>query len=471
MSSFSGKHRACLFTINRTDEEVALNKGIRNPDPRANGELDEDYEFPLSWKFVKYICFQAEFGDCGREHIQGYVIWEKPFSLTMLKEVHPHAEWLPRKGTHVQAKVYCMKEEGRTAGPFEAGEEPKQGERNDMLGCKDLLDAGRSWTQLYEDHFGTTVRYRKGLQLYKTTLGRNKRTWQTYVVVYYGPTRMGKSRKAFHDCEEECYVFKKPLGGSVFMDGYDGEEVVIFDEFDGSWFPFTLLLKLFDRFELPLDTKGGKTSFAARKIIITTNVPPTRWYPNVSHDLIPSLMVRLKPPLGVFEVFDEEWKPPIDCGCKICTRPERTDMIPDFSRAVDPETLCPLIPVEVAAPAAPVAHVPGQAVTLFNYRPSIDGSLRLDTSASATWRRHTKKKKTENREDEVLKPPVWIGADGENNNIRTSRQMTEWVVGTEDQGSSLGTLSLSDADAETCHNNKAEDYLDDDQDYSDDLSE
>ncbi len=338
MPLFAGKHRPCVFTIWNTKKELEKGLSICNP---VTGL--EDYEFPLQWPDMKYICFQAEIGEEGIEHLQGYVIWSKPFSGKMCQETHPHAHWEPRKGSHKDAKVYCSKEEGRTAGPFSAGEEPlNAGKRNDALAARDAIKEGKSWGFMYENHWGYMSRYRKCLEQYKVTLSRNKRTWQTFAIVYYGSTRMGKSRKAFHDCavaEQMPYVMPKPNGSSIFIDRYDNEEVVIMDEFDGSWFPLAFLLKLLDRYELPCNTKGGAASFCARQIIITTNKTPRQWYSNVPVKFLEPLFARLKQPYGKVVSFKEEWFPAIDCPCVICKTPERTDMMLDWSDAVDPETL------------------------------------------------------------------------------------------------------------------------------------
>ncbi len=64
--------------------------------------------------------------------MQGYVVLKKKSRLSALKKLLPRAHWEIREGTHDQARAYCMKEETRTKEPYEWGDPPAQGKRNDM---------------------------------------------------------------------------------------------------------------------------------------------------------------------------------------------------------------------------------------------------------------------------------------------------------------------------------------------------
>lgn len=52
------------------------------------------------------------------------------------------------------------------------------------------------------------------------------------------------------------------------------------DEFYG-WISLDLLLRILDRYPLTVETKGGHRTFRAKTVVITSNKPFEKWYPNV----------------------------------------------------------------------------------------------------------------------------------------------------------------------------------------------
>lgn len=232
---------------------------------------------------VQFAVWQKERGENGTEHLQGYIEFKKVRKLAGLKKLFPTAHFEPRRGTQQQAIDYCRKDDTRIEGPWQFGEPKAQGKRNDLEEIKRKLDSGCSIIQIAEEHFSDFVRYSKGFREYKR-LKTIKRDWKTEVVVYWGPTGAGKSRKAY---EENPGAHWK--SNSMWWDGYDGHETVVIDEFYG-WLPFNILLRILDRYPLTVETKGGHVEFVAKKIVITSNHRPEDWYKNV--DVSP-LMRRL----------------------------------------------------------------------------------------------------------------------------------------------------------------------------------
>ena len=83
---------------------------------------------------MKYYVAQLEVGESGTPHIQGYLRMLKKVRMSAMKKLIPEAHWEVRKGTHKQARSYCMKTDTRKpdTSPFEAGEPPARGKRNDL---------------------------------------------------------------------------------------------------------------------------------------------------------------------------------------------------------------------------------------------------------------------------------------------------------------------------------------------------
>lgn len=230
---------------------------------------------------VKYCIWQAETGEKGTPHLQGYLQLKKKSRISALKKLHRTAHWEARKGTHQQAVDYCSKEQTRTNGPFTYGSPTKgAGQRNDLQALKDALDAGRSEKEIAMDDalFPTWAKYYRALERYNKLTGKKERKWATQTIVYWGPPGTGKSSRALHEGGTAAFWLPKPHSrGAVWWDGYDGQEVVVIDEFYG-WIQRDLLCRLCDRYPLFVETKGGSVPFLAKKIIITSNKPPVEWY-------------------------------------------------------------------------------------------------------------------------------------------------------------------------------------------------
>jgi len=68
--------------------------------------------------------------------------------------------------------------------------------------------------------------------------------------------------------------------GGRWFDGYVGQEGALIDEFDGRFGGWRLapLLRILDRYDLLVETKGGHTWWAPLAIAITTNFHPLEWF-------------------------------------------------------------------------------------------------------------------------------------------------------------------------------------------------
>lgn len=137
-----------------------------------------------------------------------------------------------------------------------------------------MIDNGASNLDLANFNFPIYISCFRGLDKYRL-LTQIKRNWPTDVFVLQGPTGTGKSRWCLENFPDAYWKQR-----SQWWDNYNGEEVVILDEFYG-WLPFDLLLRICDRYPLMVETKGGQIQFQAKKVIITTNAIPERWYKNV----------------------------------------------------------------------------------------------------------------------------------------------------------------------------------------------
>ena len=96
------------------------------------------------------------------------------------------------------------------------------------------------------------------------------------IILIIGPTGTGKSREARRLCEGVSSYWMGSNG--KWWQDYWGEHTVVWDEFYGHCCPYSILLRILDRYPLKLEFKGGGIEFVSRRIIFTSNQEPEHWY-------------------------------------------------------------------------------------------------------------------------------------------------------------------------------------------------
>lgn len=187
-----------------------------------------------------------------------------------------HAHLEHRRGSREQARDYCQKNETRIE-----GESPTilgtwidgPGARTDIAGLKADLMSGMSMADVASSHFQPFLKYHKGIMLFRQ-LHAKARDFQTEIHLYVGPPGCGKSSYVQRNYPDA--YWKPPQ--SKWWDNYHSQEHVVFDDFSGTWFSASYLLRLGDRYPLLNEVKGGHVNFCSRVIHITSNFGPRLWY-------------------------------------------------------------------------------------------------------------------------------------------------------------------------------------------------
>lgn len=237
---------------------------------------------------VRFIAYGEEVcPNTGALHYQAYLVFYQPQQLSrcirLFGQGH-HFEGM--RGTLKQNEDYCRKE-----GSFhKLGDEPKQGERNDIIGFKRRIDAGEEPADIArtELQFATYVKYHNGLEKYK----RNLRLTQVMEDGFYepelyvriGPAGSGKTRWVFDrfGYANVCTMYPYQPGGKFFIPP-DVGDVVLFDDVQaGSIPPLALFKQLTDGHPRKFECKGGEVVWRPKVIVITSNHPPSQWWPNIS---------------------------------------------------------------------------------------------------------------------------------------------------------------------------------------------
>lgn len=226
---------------------------------------------------VRYAIYQLEIGESGTEHFQGYIEFKRSCKLGRVKRAlddnTAHCE--PRKGSQLEAIAYASKADTRIDGPWTYGEPSGgQGTRMDLVQLKKDLDDGMAMKDVAASHFSTFLRYNKGIQLYRSLCEAVPTHRDLDVVLYYGPTGTGKSFSASLYGEE---AYWRSSSTGQYWQGYQGERVIVMDDF-GGWEPYHTLLRILDIYPYRVGTKGSDQILRARKIIICSNFRPDEWY-------------------------------------------------------------------------------------------------------------------------------------------------------------------------------------------------
>jgi len=293
--------RAWVFTINTRDGDVD------EFNSRKNYILSWETELPPT---VKGITFQLEKGDEGVLHLQGFVCFNTTHRLPGVKRVF-QCEWMwaQRCENRARAIVYARKEETRQEGPWTFGEvDGRQGARTDIEALHNDITAGHQNVQLWDDHFGSMLRFHKAVDVYRQLRIPNTRA-KPRVRVYWGPTGTGKSHRA----DEEARALGEPYypevaEGQVWFDNYDGVSPIIIDEFTGQW-NVNFMKRLLDKYPLQVAVKGSFVKVQATDIWITSNQDPETWWWDSRRPPSPvdraAIMRRIDVCLNLREVYQE----------------------------------------------------------------------------------------------------------------------------------------------------------------------
>lgn len=160
--------------------------------------------------------------------------------------------------------------------------------RVDLLAVRERLIEGTTFKVCAMEHFEAYAKYHRFFERFGALFSPRRSTFPE-VTVLWGPPGVGKSGAA---------AIAAPSGyrkahGTIWWDGFDGEQAIILDDFDGLFCPFKFLQSLLDRYPLRVECKGGSIEVLSSRIIITSNFSPRAWYPHLRSEEWQSLYRRI----------------------------------------------------------------------------------------------------------------------------------------------------------------------------------
>ena len=221
--------RGWVFTLNNYSEEEEV---------RALALPEE----------VKYGVIGKEVGESGTPHFQGYIYFKTEKSLKQVREIFDRAHWEISKGSIDEASDYCKKD----GDFFEFGDKPMSNKRKGDAGKQSIEErwdlAKRGKFEDLPPEMIKTYEY-----IYRKSMVVEDREELDNVWIW-GPSGCGKSRHV-RDNHEVFYT----KGMNKWWDGYNGEEVVLLDDFDPKHGEFLgYFLKIWaDHYSFNAEVKGG----------------------------------------------------------------------------------------------------------------------------------------------------------------------------------------------------------------------
>lgn len=228
---------------------------------------------------IKYMIVGEEHGENGYHHFQGALFFKSNMSMSAVKT------WIGKPMIHLERLMdaeksiaYCSKEKVI----FETGDKPGVvGQRMDLERFRLAIKGGMSEMQLFEDFSKEMMRYPRFYTDYKRAIMRDQAGrgdfYPTECVYIHGASGAGKSRLARSRFPG---IFTVPLsdGTKLWMDGYSGEESILFEDFDSS-VNFRLMLRIMDVYAMQVEVKGGFVPRCWKRVVITSNLRACDQYP------------------------------------------------------------------------------------------------------------------------------------------------------------------------------------------------
>jgi len=246
---------------------------------------------------VKYLVFQSEVAAGGLHHIQYFCIFSESVRARQAHRIlGPNVHFDLSRGTPAQNKHYALKPHdgcdchhcrdarllpnlGREMAPaFITGEVGIMRQpRNDKLEqVVEMMDTGATLREVLDAHPKQAIMY--GSRIRKEFVRKlGKRDWPMEIEIFVGETGTGKSVTALRENPGSICI-PWPTGGRWWFAGYSGQQCIVLDDFRSGNITVLTMMKLFDRYQWQIETKGSNMNFVSRKIVITTNVDPKEWY-------------------------------------------------------------------------------------------------------------------------------------------------------------------------------------------------
>lgn len=237
--------------------------------------------------------------DTGRFHYQGHIVCRGRMRRNQVKRCFRGAFDRAEETVHVEpardAKAsigYAQKDTSRVDGPWKGGDvtlvavgAAVQGKRSDILAVMEMAMDGKSEDDIM-DAFPTVYFHHahKIRNIIARTQAKNRAKLvdtgggEPTVTIYWGKSGVGKTRRIYQKHGAMAVYAPLVQDRTIWWEGYNGQKVLLLDDFDPESMKLPLLLKLCDRYAVQLPVKGGSMTANFEYIYFTSNKDPMTWY-------------------------------------------------------------------------------------------------------------------------------------------------------------------------------------------------
>lgn len=243
-----------------------------------------------------------------KQHQQSYIQMYSQCRATYIQKMFNEKFHIDKcRGGPLQNIKYCGKDEDvRKWGTMSSG----QGFRTDLHNIKDDIKKGSSTYEIMDNYTGQFIRYYNGIGKVKALVDKKERNkWRDIKVISLtGKAGEGKTKYVYDKHGyDNVFCADSKMMKSNFLGMYDGEKVLLIDDFNG-WIEYNYLLRLLDGHPLPINIKNGDTYANWNTVYITSNVVPGDWYRKTSDNLKRRFTSCLEVTKGNTEALSHPWK-------------------------------------------------------------------------------------------------------------------------------------------------------------------
>lgn len=247
---------------------------------------------------LTYACMCDEIGEGGTPHTHLYIFSEVPIRFSRLKKLFPSAHIEPARGSHKENKEYISKtgkwadtEKSETSVPGtfeEIGMLPPERMTAQDKNAKlyDMIEKGMTNAEIITEDKSYIGKIKIMDEIRQTILREKYAKTQRNVEVTYvhGDTGTGKTRDIF-DAHQDAGICRITTykNHTVYFDAYQGEDILVFEEFQGQ-IPITDMLNYLDIYPLMLPARYQDKVACYTRVYITSNEPLSSLYTAIQRD-------------------------------------------------------------------------------------------------------------------------------------------------------------------------------------------